>query len=84
MVGSTVTHPLFVLPSCFQRFVLHPNDSNSQILLSGTFQATDDLVHKYAHRTVRGMLLAVGRPDGRMWGQTKTEQAVVLGMKQVR
>ncbi len=34
-------------------------------------------------RVVRGLLLAVGRPDGRLCSQTKNESWVVLGLQQV-
>ena len=34
-------------------------------------------------RVVRGLLLAVGRPDGRVCSHAKTEAWVVLGLQQV-
>ena len=34
-------------------------------------------------RVVRGVLLAVGRPDGRLCALTKTEATVLLAVKQV-
>ena len=37
----------------------------------------------YDCRVVRGLLLAVGRPDGRLCSQTKNESWVVLGLQQV-
>jgi len=46
-------------------------------------EPVDDLYHKFGHRSVRGALLAVGRPDGRMFGMTKTESAVLLGTRQL-
>jgi hypothetical protein len=38
----------------------------------------DHLVHKFTHRVVRGTLLAVGRPDGRLNGLTAAENAASL------
>jgi hypothetical protein len=34
-------------------------------------------------RSVRGLLVAVGRPDGRLFAFTKTETAVLLSCKQM-
>ncbi|XRB03994.1 glutamine amidotransferase type 2 domain-containing protein [Pycnococcus provasolii] len=42
----------------------------------------DHLVHKYTHRVVRGGLLAVGRPDGRLCRHTSSESAVLLSSSQ--
>lgn len=43
----------------------------------------DDLIHRFGHRCVRGLLVAFGRPDGRLFAFTKTEAAVLLATKQV-
>eukprot|EP00746_Dinoflagellata_sp_MGD_P036778 gnl/MRDRNA2_/MRDRNA2_18834_c0_seq1.p1 gnl/MRDRNA2_/MRDRNA2_18834_c0~~gnl/MRDRNA2_/MRDRNA2_18834_c0_seq1.p1 ORF type:complete len:797 (+),score=115.57 gnl/MRDRNA2_/MRDRNA2_18834_c0_seq1:116-2392(+) len=43
---------------------------------------TDHLVHRHTHKVVRGTLLAVGRPDGRLSALTSTESAVCLSMNQ--
>lgn len=43
----------------------------------------DDLIHRFGHRSVRGLLLAVGRPDGRLFAFTKTEAAALLAVKQM-
>jgi len=37
----------------------------------------------YCCRSVRGLLVAVGRPDGRLFAFTKTETAVLLSCKQM-
>ena len=42
----------------------------------------DDFVHVFTHRVVRGLLLAVGRPDGRLGCLAKCENAVLLATKQ--
>lgn len=42
----------------------------------------DHFVHRFTHRVVRGVLLAVGRPDGRMSTLAKSESAVLLAIKQ--
>ena len=42
----------------------------------------DHFVHRFTHRVVRGVLLAVGRPDGRLTSLAKTECAVILSVKQ--
>lgn len=42
----------------------------------------DHFVHRFTHRVVRGVLLAVGRPDGRMCVLAKSESAVLLAVKQ--
>lgn len=42
----------------------------------------DHFVHRFTHRVVRGVLLAVGRPDGRMSTLAKSESAVLLAVKQ--
>ena len=38
---------------------------------------SDHLVHKFTHRVARGVLLAIGRPDGRLYSQTQTESWVL-------
>ena len=38
--------------------------------------------NRFTHRVVRGVLLAVGRPDGRMATLAKSESAIVLACKQ--
>eukprot|EP00615_Pteridomonas_danica_P011780 CAMPEP_0114331576 /NCGR_PEP_ID=MMETSP0101-20121206/2506_1 /TAXON_ID=38822 ORGANISM="Pteridomonas danica, Strain PT" /NCGR_SAMPLE_ID=MMETSP0101 /ASSEMBLY_ACC=CAM_ASM_000211 /LENGTH=1431 /DNA_ID=CAMNT_0001461959 /DNA_START=122 /DNA_END=4417 /DNA_ORIENTATION=+ len=43
----------------------------------------DDLIHTCGHRSTRGLLVAVGRPDGRLFAFTKTEAAVLLASKQM-
>ncbi|KAL0031273.1 hypothetical protein WJX77_012514 [Trebouxia sp. C0004] len=45
---------------------------------------TDHFVHCFTHRVVRGLLLAVGRPDGRLCSQTKNESWVMLGLQQAK
>jgi len=42
----------------------------------------DHLVHRFTHRVVRGGLLAVGRPDGRLAGLASTEASVCLSVNQ--
>ena len=42
----------------------------------------DEFVHIFTHRVVRGLLLAVGRPDGRLGCLSKSENAVLLATKQ--
>jgi hypothetical protein len=42
----------------------------------------DHFVHRFTHRVVRGLLLAVGRPDGRLCCLAKTEAATLLATKQ--
>ena len=42
----------------------------------------DHLVHRHTHRVVRGGLLLVGRPDGRLNTLTTTEAAVCLSINQ--
>eukprot|EP00798_Chlamydomonas_sp_ICE-L_P031252 gene31252-6397_t len=44
----------------------------------------DHFVHRFTHRVVRGLLIAVGRPDGRMYSQTKTEAATILSILQAK
>ena len=44
----------------------------------------DHLVHRHTHRVVRGGLLAVGRPDGRLSALTTLESTVCLAANQVR
>ena len=45
--------------------------------------AQDHFVHRFTHRVVRGLLLAVGRPDGRLYSQSKMEAATLLSLLQV-
>ena len=42
----------------------------------------DHFVHRFTHRVARGVLLAVGRPDGRLCCLAKSEAAVILACKQ--
>ncbi len=42
----------------------------------------DHFVHRFTHRVVRGVLIAVGRPDGRLCCLAKSEAAVLLAAKQ--
>jgi hypothetical protein len=42
----------------------------------------DHFVHRFTHRVARGLLLVIGRPDGRMCSLAKTESAVILAAKQ--
>ena len=42
----------------------------------------DHFVHRFTHRVVRGVLIAMGRPDGRMQSQTSTEAYVLLALMQ--
>lgn len=42
----------------------------------------DHLVHRHTHRVVRGSLLAVGRPDGRLNALTAAENAACLAVNQ--
>lgn len=42
----------------------------------------DHLVHKYTHRVVRGTLLIVGRPDGRLSALSTAEAACCLSVNQ--
>eukprot|EP00873_Tetraselmis_striata_P038273 jgi/Tetstr1/458537/TSEL_044940.t1 len=44
--------------------------------------AGDHLVHRHTHRVVRGSLLAVGRPDGRLSALASSENAVMLAVSQ--
>ena len=43
---------------------------------------TDHMVHRHTHRVVRGTLLAVGRPDGRLNALTSAENTVCLSANQ--
>ena len=51
-------------------------------VLSGN--PADHLVHRHAHRVVRGSLLVCGRPDGRLPALISGECAVNLSVNQVR
>lgn len=42
----------------------------------------DHLVHRHTHRVVRGTLLAIGRPDGRVHALSSSENSVCLAIKQ--
>ena len=42
----------------------------------------DHFVHRFTHRVVRGVLLAVGRPDGRLCCLAKSEASLLLAVKQ--
>jgi len=42
----------------------------------------DHFVHRFTHRVSRGILLAVGRPDGRLGCLAKSEMATLLSAKQ--
>ena len=42
----------------------------------------DHFVHRFTHRVTRGVLLAVGRPDGRLCCLSKSESATLLSVKQ--
>ena len=42
----------------------------------------DHFVHRFTHRVARGVLIAAGRPDGRMCSQTTTESSVMLALTQ--
>eukprot|EP00897_Mesotaenium_endlicherianum_P003173 jgi/Mesen1/2884/ME000175S02040 len=44
----------------------------------------DHFVHRFTHRVTRGVLLAVGRPDGRLCSQTKCESWVLMALLQAR
>lgn len=43
---------------------------------------SDHLVHRFTHRVVRGGLLLVGRPDGRLSALTSAEASVCLAVNQ--
>ncbi len=45
---------------------------------------TDHFVHRFTHRVARGVMLAFGRPDGRLCSQTKTESWVLMALLQAR
>jgi len=42
----------------------------------------DHFVHRFTHRVTRGVMLAIGRPDGRLCCLAKSESAVFLSVKQ--
>mmetsp|Transcript_74697 Transcript_74697/g.200059 ORF Transcript_74697/g.200059 Transcript_74697/m.200059 type:complete len:1216 (+) Transcript_74697:161-3808(+) len=46
--------------------------------------AVDHLVHRFTHRVVRGLLIAVGRPDGRLFSLTKAESWVLMSLQQCK
>jgi hypothetical protein len=43
---------------------------------------TDSFVHRFTHRVQRGVLIALGRPDGRVSAHTRSEQEALLAMMQ--
>ena len=44
--------------------------------------AVDHLVHRYTHRVTRGVLIALGRPDGRVSAHARAEAATLLAAMQ--
>ena len=44
----------------------------------------DHLVHRFTHRVARGVMLAFGRPDGRLCSQTKVEGWTLMALLQAR
>lgn len=44
----------------------------------------DHFVHRFTHRVVRGVLIAIGRPDGRLFNQTKAESWALLALMQAK
>jgi hypothetical protein len=42
----------------------------------------DHFVHRFTHRVVRGSLIAIGRPDGRLSCLAKSEASILLSAKQ--
>ena len=44
----------------------------------------DHFVHRFTHRVARGVMLAFGRPDGRMCSQTKVESWTLMALLQAR
>ena len=44
--------------------------------------AHDEMVHRFTHRVSRGVLMLLGRPDGRILSMLKTEQTIMLGEEQ--
>ena len=44
----------------------------------------DHFVHRFTHRVARGVMLAFGRPDGRLCSQTKCESWVLMALLQAR
>jgi hypothetical protein len=42
----------------------------------------DHFVHRFTHRVARGVLIAAGRPDGRLCSQAGPEAAVLLALTQ--
>ena len=44
----------------------------------------DHLVHRFTHRVSRGVMLAFGRPDGRLCSQTKVEGWTLMALLQAR
>ena len=41
-------------------------------------------MHRFTHRVVRGLLIAVGRPDGRLFSLTKAESWVLMSLQQCK
>jgi len=46
--------------------------------------AIDHLVHRFTHRVSRGVLVAAGRPDGRLFSMTKAESWVLMALQQCK
>ena len=43
---------------------------------------SDHFLHRFTHRVTRGVLIAAGRPDGRLCSQSTSESAVLLALTQ--
>lgn len=43
---------------------------------------SDHFLHRFTHRVTRGVLIAAGRPDGRLCSQSSSESAVLLALTQ--
>jgi len=46
--------------------------------------AVDHFVHRCTHRVTRGVLLAMGRPDGRLVSHARSESWVLMGIRQAK
>lgn len=44
----------------------------------------DHLVHRFTHRVARGVLVLAGRPDGRLYTQTRAESWILLALRQAK
>jgi hypothetical protein len=44
----------------------------------------DHLVHRFTHRVARGVLIASGRPDGRLFSMIKAESWVLMALQQCK